>query len=111
MDVSGFSMSEMHRMSLLVLGQRGKPHKLEADFGDVLLVRQLMALRLAVVLCHARRDPDLQGLQLACDDGAKRRFSLRSAGDWAARFPQSAYLLAEEENAWQKTPWAFSYKP
>ncbi len=109
MDVSGFSMTEMHRLSLLVLGQRGKPHKLEADFGDSLLVRQLMALRLAVVLCHARRDPDTASLQLACDDGSKRRFTLRSPAAWASRFPQSAHLLREEESAWQKAPWSFSY--
>jgi hypothetical protein len=27
-----------------------------------MFVQQLMALRLAVILCHARRDPDLKGL-------------------------------------------------
>ncbi len=111
MELSGFSMTEMHRLSLLVLGQRGKPHKLDADLDDGLLVRQLLALRLAVVLCHARRDPDTQGLLLSCDDGPKRRLVLRSPAGWMGRFPQSAHLLREEENAWQKTPWSFSYSP
>jgi exopolyphosphatase/guanosine-5'-triphosphate,3'-diphosphate pyrophosphatase len=111
-DAAGMSMTEMHRLSLLVLGQRGKVHKLvDADFDDALLVRQLVALRLAVILCHARRDPDTKGLQLACEDGPRRRCVLRSPPGWSARFPQSAHLLGEEEVAWQKTPWAFSYKP
>ncbi|WP_298926328.1 exopolyphosphatase [uncultured Ramlibacter sp.] len=102
-DAAGFSQPELHRLSLLVLGQRGKLRKLEADFEDAVFVQQLVSLRLAVILCHARLDPDLRGLQLRCEDH-EIRLPLR--GDWAARFPQSAHLLREEVAAWQKTPWA-----
>ena len=101
-DAPGFAQPELHRLSLLVLGHRGKLRKLDADFEDELFVHQLLCLRLAVLLCHARRDPDLKDLQLA-SDGHVITLSLRP--DWTQAWPQSAYLLREEVVAWQKTPW------
>ena len=76
--------------------------KIEADLGDTLFAVQLLCLRLAVILCHARRDPDLHGLTLGLDGS---RFSLRARTGWAASYPQSAYLLREEIEAWQRTGW------
>ena len=105
-DAPGFTVDEMHRLSLLVLGHRGKLRKLEADFEDRLFVQQLLCLRLAVILCHARRDPDLKGLQLKWDSAPGRHFFLSCRAGWAEAFPQSAYLLQEEVLAWQKTPWS-----
>jgi exopolyphosphatase/guanosine-5'-triphosphate,3'-diphosphate pyrophosphatase len=105
-DAPGFALHEMHRLSLLVLGHRGKLRKLEADFDDRLFVQQLLCLRLAVILCHARRDPDLKGLQLKWDAEPGRRFCLTCRTGWVQAFPQSAYLLQEEVLAWQKTPWS-----
>jgi exopolyphosphatase/guanosine-5'-triphosphate,3'-diphosphate pyrophosphatase len=32
---------------------------------------------------------------------------VRSRQGWAAAYPQSAHLLREEAQAWQKTPWEF----
>ena len=104
-DAPGFALHELHRLSLLVLGHRGKLRKLEADFGDRVFVQQLICLRLAVILCHARRDPDLTGLQLQADAEPKRCFTLTCRPGWAQAFPQSAHLLQEEALAWQKTPW------
>ena len=104
-DAPGFALHELHRLSLLVLGHRGKLRKLDADFEDRVFVQQLLCLRLAVILCHARRDPDLKGLQLEADESG-RRFTLSCKPGWARAFPQSAHLLQEEVLAWQKTPWA-----
>ncbi len=105
-DAPGFALPELHRLSLLVLGHRGKLRKLEADFEDRIFVQQLLCLRLAVILCHARRDPDLKGLQLEAGAVPARLFVLNCRPGWAEAFPQSAYLLQEEVLAWQKTPWA-----
>jgi exopolyphosphatase/guanosine-5'-triphosphate,3'-diphosphate pyrophosphatase len=105
-DAMGFSLSEMHRLSLLVLGHRGKLRKLEAALADDDLVAQLMALRLAVILCHARREPDLAGMSLDCPDVQGRSVLLSCRPGWASAFPQSAHLLREEALAWQKTPWS-----
>jgi exopolyphosphatase/guanosine-5'-triphosphate,3'-diphosphate pyrophosphatase len=102
-DAMGFSQAELHRLSLLVLGQRGKLRKLEADFEDESFVQQLMALRLAIILCHARRDPDIQGVLFARDPRQPRRLVLTCPPGWAETYPQSAHLLREELLAWQKT--------
>jgi exopolyphosphatase/guanosine-5'-triphosphate,3'-diphosphate pyrophosphatase len=90
----------------LVLGHRGKLRKLEAELEDSRFVQQLMALRLAVILCHARRDPDLSGLRITSDT-ATRTASLHITSPWSELWPQSAHLLREEKTAWQKTDWTF----
>lgn len=98
-DAMGFSLSEMHRLSQLVLGHRGKLRKLEQALQDTELAPQLLALRLAVILCHARRAPDLDGLALQWNkDGTEVHLQCRSG--WAALYPQSAHLLREEGLAW-----------
>ncbi len=107
-DAMGFALTELHKLSLLVLGHRGKLRKLDADFGDEMFVQQLLALRLAVALSHARRDPDLDGLSLSRDVKVVNRFVLSYRSGWAQSFPQSAHLLNEESIAWQKTPWSLS---
>ena len=102
-DAAGFAMPELHRLGILVLGQRGKVRKLvEVDLNDAGFALQLLCLRLAVALCHARRDPDTEGLQLQVKGN---RFVLAARRGWAAGYPQSAHLLREEMLAWQKTPW------
>ncbi|MBX3587691.1 MAG: exopolyphosphatase [Ramlibacter sp.] len=106
-DAPGFALPELHRLGLLVLGHRGKLRKLDADFEDEVFVHQLLALRLAVLLCHARREPDLKGMQLQSDRAA-RRVRLACRSDWTTAFPQSAHLLREEVVAWQKMPWTLA---
>ena len=105
-DAMGFSQAELHRLSLLVLGQRGKLRKLDADFDDVLFVMQLMSLRLAIIFCHARRDPDTSGVQFSLDLRQPNRLMLACPTSWSETYPQSAHLLREEVLAWQKTPWS-----
>ncbi len=107
-DAAGFAQPELHRLSLLVLGHRGKLRKLDVDFEDRLFVQQLLCLRLAVIFCHARRDPDLTGIKLTAVTESPGRFLVTCPDGWAERFPQSAWLLQEEVVAWQKTPCALS---
>ncbi len=104
-DALGFTQGELHRLSLLVLGHRGKLRKLQADFADEAFVHQLLCLRLAVILCHARRDPDAAGLAL---QAAGRQLRLSVPPGWPAAWPQSAHLLRQEVLAWQKMPWSLA---
>jgi exopolyphosphatase/guanosine-5'-triphosphate,3'-diphosphate pyrophosphatase len=104
-DAPGFALPELHRLSLLVLGHRGKLRKLEADFEDRFFIQQLLSLRIAVILCHARRDPDLECLQIEAGSEPAKLFVLNYRTGWDKAFPQSAHLLREEVLAWQKTPW------
>ena len=101
-DAAGFAVPELHHLGVLVLGQRGKLRKLGVDLSDPIFVLQLQSLRLAIALCHARRDPDIAGFSLQC---AAHRFHVETRAGWSAAYPQSAHLLREEAQAWQKTPW------
>ncbi len=104
-DAPGFAQSELHHLSLLVLGHRGKLRKLEEQLGDPVFVQQLLALRLAVILCHARRDPLAQSLVL---ETAGATLTLMVPRGWTSSYPQSAHLLQEEVAAWARTSRAFA---
>ncbi len=106
-DAPGFAASELHRLSLLVLGHRGKLRKLEVDFDNIGFIKQLLSLRRAVILCHAKRDPEYKALELALVSEESRSFKLSLSKDWGEKYPQSSHLLKEEISAWQKTTWSF----
>ena len=99
----GFSQSELHRLSLLVLGHYGKLKKLEVDFNDERFVTKLIALRLAVIFCHSRNMPVLKNIRF---ERAENIFILSLPSAWQQAFPQTCYLLEEEILAWQKTNWS-----
>lgn len=107
-DLLGFGMPELHRLGLLVLGQRGKLKKLEIELEDNEFAKMLMALRISLILCHARKDPNYQDLRLTCDHH-KQRVCLQASDDWLQEFPQSAHLLKQESISWAKTPWSFEF--
>jgi exopolyphosphatase/guanosine-5'-triphosphate,3'-diphosphate pyrophosphatase len=89
-EPAGFSQSELHCLSLLILGYRGKLKRLEADFSDRIFVMQLICLRLAVILCHARQTPNLRGFQLHSQNNS---IQLTLPKTWREKYPQSYYLL------------------
>lgn len=101
-ELMGFAQSELHTISLLVLGHQGKLRKLAADFDNQDLVCQLMALRLAVIFCHSRRYPTLKHITLQRN---KQQFSMTLPEKWANQHPQTHYLLEEECLLWQKLGW------
>ena len=103
-DAAGFALPELQRLGLLVQGQRGKLRKLAPALDDARLALQLMCLRTALALCHARRDPDVAGLTLSLQG---QRCTVRTRAGWAQAYPQSAYLLREEGHAWARTPWEY----
>ena len=102
-DAAGFTQSELARLALLVRAHRGKLRKLELDWDDADVILPLACLRLAVALCHARRDPDLGDLRLTHQG---QRLALHLRATWAQAYPQSAHLLQEECGDWQRTPWS-----
>jgi exopolyphosphatase/guanosine-5'-triphosphate,3'-diphosphate pyrophosphatase len=98
-DSAGFAQHQLARLAVLLLGQRGGLRKVFESLDDPFLCDQLLCLRLAVLLCHARRTPDLQGLRLE-KDGASYRVSVAAA--WAAEHPRSMLLLEEESAHWAR---------
>tara|TARA_B110000908_G_scaffold30398_1_gene35994 strand:+ start:2309 stop:3829 length:1521 start_codon:yes stop_codon:yes gene_type:complete len=102
-ELMGFSQSEVHHLSLLILGQHGKIKKIDLDKVGEQLVVSLACLRLAIILCHSRNQPALSGISKFkyVNDTVK----LTVLGGWMESHPQSAYLLEEEVIAWKKTNW------
>lgn len=102
-DAAGFADHQLGRLGTLVLAQRGRVRKVEdALASDAVLRDQALALRIAIVLCHARRDPAPGELRLASMVGG---WLLVIDTPWADAHPQSIHLLREEEKAWSRTPW------
>jgi len=101
-EPQGFAQSELHCLSLLILGHRGKIKRLEADLSNRIFSMQLLCLRLAVIMCHARKKPNLRGIRLL---SGENKVMLSLPGYWPEKYPQSYYLLDEEMLAWQKTNW------
>ena len=102
-ELMGFAQSELHRLSLLVLGHCGKLRKLDVDFNDESFICKLMSLRLAVIFCHSRNMPVLKNISF---ERAENTFLLSLPSVWQQAFPQTTYLLEEEILAWQKVNWS-----
>jgi exopolyphosphatase / guanosine-5'-triphosphate,3'-diphosphate pyrophosphatase len=96
-DAPGFSQSQQRRIADLVLGQRGGLRKIEAQLCSELFGWQVLALRLAVIKCHARGQVNARALRLRRDG---RRACLSFSGDWAKAHPRTLYLLREEAEDW-----------
>ena len=107
-DAAGFADHQLERLATLVLAQRGGLRKAEAALAaDAVLRDQVLALRIAIVLCHARSDPTAGQLRLGrTADG----WLLVIDTPWADGHPQSMYLLREEEKAWSRTAWALELR-
>jgi exopolyphosphatase / guanosine-5'-triphosphate,3'-diphosphate pyrophosphatase len=101
LDAPAFSQTEQRHIAAIVLGQRGGLRKLEAELGDKRFARQVLALRIAVIKCHARGPVDARALRLAADGKERARVSFSEA--WAASHPRTLYLLEQEAEAWSKS--------
>ena len=102
-ELMGFAQSELHRLSLLVLGHCGKLRKLDVDFNDESFICKLISLRLAVIFCHSRSMPVLKNITF---ERAENTFLLNLPSAWQQAFPQTSYLLEEEILAWKKVNWS-----
>jgi exopolyphosphatase/guanosine-5'-triphosphate,3'-diphosphate pyrophosphatase len=98
-DLAGFSTNEQERVALLVLGQRGNLRKVSAALEDPQRIAKVLALRLAVIMAHARRDVDVPRWSVKLSRGA---IDLALDGEWLARHPLTQHLLEEEAEQWAK---------
>jgi exopolyphosphatase/guanosine-5'-triphosphate,3'-diphosphate pyrophosphatase len=96
-DMPGFASGEQSKLSLLVLSCRGGLDKVQAALDDPQTRAQVLALRLAVLLHHARRPIDAPRIRLAV--GKSIGFGLPRR--WLAAHPLTAHLLGKEFAEWQ----------
>jgi len=97
-DLPGFSTSEQERVAELVLGQRGNLRKVIDALDDPVRAGALLALRLAIVLHHARRPLRLPPWSLRVN----RAFEFGLDHAWIARRPLTRHLLEEEAQQWAR---------
>ena len=98
-DAPGFSQSQQRRIAGLVLGQRGGLRKIEGSLTEDSFAWQVMCLRLAALLLHAREAVDAAAAKLV-RLGASATLSLDAR--WAEAHPRSLHLLREEAAAWSR---------
>jgi exopolyphosphatase/guanosine-5'-triphosphate,3'-diphosphate pyrophosphatase len=105
-DLAGFSTTDQERIATLVLAQRGNLKKVADALSDRERAAKILALRLAVILAHARRPVRLPHLSLWF--GNSIEFSID--GDWLADHPLTQHLLEEEAGLWERAGVGFSLR-
>lgn len=107
-DLAGFSTSDQAQIAQLILAQRGNLKKVAPALETPAQRAQILALRLAVILCHARRDVALPRWSLQANGNG---VELALAADWLGRHPLTEYLLQEETGQWEKMGLRFALRP
>jgi len=105
-DLPGFSTLDQKNISDLVLGQRGNLRKVSALLEDPERAAALLALRLAVILHHARRDVVFERWTLRYN----RSIELGLERSWLDQHPLTRHLIEEEAEQWQKVGLRFLIK-
>lgn len=98
-DAAGFSNNQLQRLAALALGQRGGLRKVEAQLADPSVLDQLIALRLAVILCHARAEP----ARAPTLKRTGRQLTVRCPKGWEGQQARTRFLLKEEAEAWARS--------
>ncbi len=106
-DLAGFSTSDQEQLATLVMAQRGNLKKVHAALEDHERAMKILALRLAVILAHARRAVELPNWSLKF--GKSIEFGL--ASDWLTQHPLTQYLLEEEAAHWERVGLTFTLRP
>jgi exopolyphosphatase/guanosine-5'-triphosphate,3'-diphosphate pyrophosphatase len=106
-DLAGFSTSDQERIAVLVLGQRGNLRKVADALADRDRAMKILALRLAVIIAHARRVVELPAWSLKFN----KSIELSVDGEWLSRHPLTAFLIEEEAAQWDRVGVPFSLNP
>jgi len=107
-DMAGFSTTDQLRIATLILAQRGNLRKVADALQDPSRAAKILALRLAVILSHARRPYQMPKWTLRV---SRAGYELRLDGDWLGRHPLTQFLLEEEAAQWDKAGLRLAVKP
>ena len=95
-DLPGFTTREQRLMSTLILAQKGNLKKLGEQLGELDFAKAVLALRIAIILMHARIPVDLAHIRLKM----KSRSEIDIRHDLSARHPTIAYWMEKEQEWW-----------
>ncbi|HZV63554.1 MAG TPA: Ppx/GppA phosphatase family protein [Telluria sp.] len=105
-DLPGFTTREQKIMAKLIVAQKGNLRKISEALPDPDFAKAVLALRLAVLLMHARIEPDFSELKLRM----KNRIELEIKRDWVAHHPTVSYWIEKEQEWWDEVGVDFSVK-
>ncbi|MDR1849519.1 MAG: Ppx/GppA family phosphatase [Zoogloeaceae bacterium] len=106
-DMPGFSNKDRARLATLVIGHRGKLDRLTSLPRKNMEWRQLLCLRLAVLLHRDRGDRNLPTYRVQANDEG---FLLEIPARWLTANPWTAAALAEEAQIWRRVGFNFKVK-
>jgi exopolyphosphatase/guanosine-5'-triphosphate,3'-diphosphate pyrophosphatase len=95
-DLPGFSTTEQAVMAQLVLGQKGNLKKVKEALDNAEYARAQLALRLAVLMVHARIDDPAPKLTVRM----KTRIEITVSAQLNERYPMFAQALVKEKDSW-----------
>lgn len=98
-DMPGFSREEQERLAALVLSHRRSLKKSLESLPEKEDQAMVLALRVAVMLCRARRDIRLPSLDIKLQNG---RIKLGFDTDWLEANPLTATALRDEVEEWAR---------
>lgn len=105
-DLPGFTAREQKAMAKLIVGQKGNLRKIADSLAEPDFAKAVLALRLAILLMHARIEADFGELKLRM----KNRIELDIKRDWVAHHPTVSYWIEKEQEWWDEVGVDFSVK-
>ncbi len=105
-DLPGFTTREQKTMARLIVAQKGNLRKIGDALPDADFAKAVLALRLAILLMHARIGPDAGELKLRM----KNRIEVEIRRDWLARHPTVSYWIEKEQEWWDEVGVDFSLR-
>lgn len=106
-ELAGFSRSEQAHLAGLIAAQRGGLKKWAVELADADFAREVLCLRLAVLLCHARVNVLAPPCRMLF---VEQKITWYVESNWLIQNPLSAYLLEEEWRTWEKTGVILNFK-
>jgi exopolyphosphatase/guanosine-5'-triphosphate,3'-diphosphate pyrophosphatase len=105
-DLPGFTAREQKAMARLVVAQKGNLRKIGDALAEPDFAKAVLALRLAILLMHARIEADFNELKLRM----KSKIELDIKRDWVAHHPTVSYWIEKEQEWWDEVGVDFSVK-
>jgi exopolyphosphatase/guanosine-5'-triphosphate,3'-diphosphate pyrophosphatase len=105
-DLPGFTTREQKIMSRLILAQKGNLRKVSEALPDADFAKAVLALRVAILLMHARIELAPSQLKLRM----KNRIEMEIKRDWVTSHPTVTYWIEKEQEWWDEVGVDFSVR-
>ena len=105
-DLPGFTAREQKAMGRLIVAQKGNLRKVAEQLTEPDFAKAVLALRLAVLLMHARIGEDFSALRVRM----KNRIELEVGRAWLGSHPTISYWVEKEQEWWDEVGVDFGVK-